>query len=86
MDPALGRRGIGSALLDRFVAEAKARSFPNAALSTFREVPFNAPFYARRGFVELPLAEAPAALRDRFTAECPPGVDPATRSLMLRAL
>ena len=83
VDPAMGRRGIGTALLDRVVAEAKAQSLRHVALSTFRDVPFNAPFYARRGFAELALEAAPAALRERFATECPPGVDPATRTLML---
>lgn len=84
VDPPMGGRGIGAALLECVIAEAKSRAFQRIALSTFRDVPFNAPFYARRGFLELPLEQAPPALRDRFAAECPPGVDPATRALMSR--
>lgn len=85
VDPEAGRRGVGSALLDHLIKTAKARAFRLVALSTFREVPFNAPFYARRGFRILPLEGAPRALAERFGIECPPGVDPATRTLMTRA-
>jgi len=49
-------------------------------------VPFNAPFYARRGFVAFDPGAAPEPIRDRFTAEVPDGAKPADRMLMLRDL
>ncbi len=48
-----GRQGIGTALVGAAKAEARARGFRRLTLSTFRDVPWNAPFYARLGFVEL---------------------------------
>lgn len=51
--PAHGRRGLGTALLDQVCAIAKAEGYAGVTLSTFREVAWNAPFYARRGFVIL---------------------------------
>lgn len=85
-DPDFGRRGAGSALLEAVADLARAKGFDSLALSTFRDVPFNAPFYARRGFAELDPAAAPAALCERFLSEVPAGVDPARRILMLRRL
>ncbi|MDR6841394.1 GNAT family N-acetyltransferase [Pseudoxanthomonas sacheonensis] len=52
--PEHGRRGIGSALLESACSEAAARGFSTMTLTTLRDVPWNAPFYAARGFVEMP--------------------------------
>lgn len=48
-----GRQGIGTALVRAAMAEARARGHRRLTLSTYRDVPWNAPFYARLGFVEL---------------------------------
>ncbi|MBW8638245.1 GNAT family N-acetyltransferase [Hoeflea sp. WL0058] len=77
-------KGVGSALLDAYIRRARRDGAARCALSTFRAVAFNAPFYCRRGFVELPLDHAPQQLRDRFHDEAPPGLDPASRILMVR--
>ncbi|GAB2496091.1 GNAT family N-acetyltransferase [Pseudoxanthomonas sangjuensis] len=50
--PEHGRHGIGSALLESVCAEATRRGYPAITLTTLRDVPWNAPFYARRGFAE----------------------------------
>ena len=52
--PGHGRRGIGRALLERVFEEADARRIRSISLSTFRDVPWNAPFYASMGFRILP--------------------------------
>ena len=51
--PEYGRRGIGSALLQSTCNEAAVCGFSAMTLTTLRDVPWNAPFYAARGFVEL---------------------------------
>ena len=84
VDPAHGRRGLGAALVGKVVDEARQRAFVAVSLTTFRDVPFNAPFYSRLGFVELPLVDAPPILRETFAYELPPGCAPATRLLMVR--
>jgi GNAT superfamily N-acetyltransferase len=48
--PLHGRRGIGSALLKQVCTWAESAGYPGVTLSTFRGVPWNAPFYARQGF------------------------------------
>jgi len=77
-------KGVGSALLEAYIRRARSNGAACCALSTFRSVAFNAPFYRRRGFVELPLDQAPQQLRDRFHDEAPEGLDPASRILMVR--
>lgn len=82
--PDQGRRGIGSALLELVVGSARSRGCGLVGLSTFRRVPFNAPFYARHGFAELALERAPAPFASRFMAEVPPGIAGSERVLMVR--
>ncbi len=48
--PLHGRQGIGSRLLTIVCAWAKDTGHPAVTLRTFRDVPWNAPFYQRRGF------------------------------------
>ena len=53
VDPAHGRQGFGAALLDAVCREVASRGGRRVTLRTFADVPWNAPFYARHGFVEL---------------------------------
>ena len=48
--PEHGGRGLGSRLLEEVCGWAREAGYPKVTLSTFREVPWNAPFYHRRGF------------------------------------
>ena len=64
--PSHGRRGIGSALLKQVCAWAETAGYPGVTLSTFRDVPWNGPFYARQGFrVLLPPELTPGLARLR---------------------
>jgi GNAT superfamily N-acetyltransferase len=51
--PDHGKRGIGAALLTRVIDEAKRRKLRRVSLSTFRDLPWNGPFYAKHGFREI---------------------------------
>jgi ribosomal protein S18 acetylase RimI-like enzyme len=51
--PDYGRRGLGRHLVLRVVHETEARHLPHVTLSTFRDLPWNGPFYASLGFVEI---------------------------------
>lgn len=78
--PALHRRGAGTALLG--AAIAWARPHGSLTLTTFRHLPFNAPFYARRGFAELPAAAHGPQLRARLAGEAGQGLAPEKRVAM----
>ena len=80
------RRGIGAALLDANISRARWAYHPAMALSTFRSVPFNAPFYRRHGFHDVDLDRVDPVLKQRFLAEVPRDVLPSTRTLMMRRL
>ena len=55
--PDHGRKGLGAALMKLASDEAFARGFRRVTLNTFRDVPWNAPFYARLGFTEIAEAD-----------------------------
>lgn len=57
-----GRKGLGSALLEAVCEWALTRGFSAVTLSTFRDVPWNAPFFARRGFGVVEPSDQPREL------------------------
>ncbi|MEV0124699.1 GNAT family N-acetyltransferase [Streptomyces sp. NPDC050703] len=61
--PRAARRGVGRALIEHVAAFARTRGSTALTLTTFTEVPWNAPYYARIGFRPLPEAELTPALR-----------------------
>jgi GNAT superfamily N-acetyltransferase len=86
VDPAFGRRGIGTALLDVTEEWARARRLAALTLTTFRDVPWNAGFYARRGFRILAPAECGPGLQRRMRTEAEHGLDRWPRVAMRRDL
>ncbi len=53
VDPAHGRQGLGAALIRRVFDDAGDRRRRSVTLSTFRDLPWNGPFYRTLGFREL---------------------------------
>ena len=84
--PDHGRRGVGSALVETVAAWALDCGFSALTLSTFRHLPWNAPFYARLGFVEIEEEELGSGLRAVRRQEKANGLDIAKRVLMRRVL
>lgn len=82
VDPAHARRGIGSALVRAVIDAARTDGASRVSLTTFRNVPFNRPFYETLGFNELDLRRAPDALTQAFHDELPAGVAASARLLM----
>ncbi|MGW1061659.1 GNAT family N-acetyltransferase [Micromonospora rubida] len=82
--PDFTRRRIGAALLDHVSVWAAGRGLPALTLTTFRAVPWNAPYYARCGFRELMPEELTLGLTAVLAAEAGLGLDPAARVAMRR--
>jgi GNAT superfamily N-acetyltransferase len=76
--PDHGREGVGSALLEAVVAEAAALGHRRITLTTFRDLPWNGPWYTARGFAPLPRAEWGPELERLWEAEAPIRVLPRT--------
>ncbi|URX62921.1 4-(cytidine 5'-diphospho)-2-C-methyl-D-erythritol kinase [Luteibacter anthropi] len=51
--PSHGGKGIGAALLEHACAWAREAGYRRVDLGTLADVPWNAPFYAKHGFVEV---------------------------------
>ncbi|MEO9325505.1 GNAT family N-acetyltransferase [Nocardioides sp. C4-1] len=51
--PSHHRRGIGTALVRAAMEEARWAGFDRMSLCTYRDVPWNGPFYAGLGFAEV---------------------------------
>ena len=84
--PAYARRGIGSALINYLDAGAAADHRPALTLTTFRDVPWNAPYYARLGFDVLRPAEQGPELRARVEREARSIPSDAARVAMRRPI
>lgn len=50
VEPEHAGQGLGRRLIQAVIEWAKSREFRQVTLTTFRDIPFNAPFYARLGF------------------------------------
>lgn len=83
--PTHARRGLGAAMINRLEAEAAAEKRPALTLTTFRDVPWNAPYYARLGFVVLGATEQGPELRALIERETSSMPSNAARVVMRRA-
>ncbi|MGH9111772.1 MAG: GNAT family N-acetyltransferase [Acidimicrobiales bacterium] len=82
--PEAERRGIGSDLLGAVLAYAECEGHPAVTLTTFADVPWNRPWYERRGFTVLAPGEIGPELAARMRREADDGLDPALRVAMRR--
>lgn len=57
VDPAYQQRGIGAQLVQTFIGAAHARNARDIYLATFRDPPWNAPFYRKLGFEDVARAD-----------------------------
>jgi GNAT superfamily N-acetyltransferase len=76
------RQGLGARLIDTAVVHARHTGFGAITLTTYRDLSWNGPFYARLGFVEIDPAEAGPQHREKLQAEAESGHDPSRRCLM----
>ncbi|WP_229904448.1 GNAT family N-acetyltransferase [Lentzea cavernae] len=74
--PSHARQGIGAALIEHVTRSERA-----VTLTTFRDVPWNAPYYERLGFQVV--ADTSPGLAEIMREEASRGLDPATRVAMV---
>lgn len=84
--PDSARRGIGRSLLDHLARHASAAGVPALTLTTFTDVPWNAPYYARCGFRPLDDSALGPGLREVRRQEAAHGLDRWPRVCMRRDL
>jgi len=82
--PELAGRRIGSRLIDTVGDWAMAHQMAALTLTTFREVPWNAPYYERLGFQTVEDGERGPELVALMGREAAHGLEPARRVAMIR--
>ena len=82
--PEHGHRGLGTRLVGAICAWAAAGGYLSVTLTTFRDVPWNMPFYGRLGFKVIPPEGLSLALRSVVQDETRRGLDPTRRVAMRR--
>lgn len=84
--PDASRRGLGRALVDHVAQWALDNEASALTLTTFRDVPWNGPYYERIGFRILDERELGPGLRAVRAHEADEGLDPGRRVCMRREL
>lgn len=76
------RLGIGNRLVEAAISHGRRMGFAAVTLTTYRDLSWNGPFYARLGFVEIDPDEARPGHRGKLREEAEAGHDPARRCIM----
>jgi len=84
--PDASGQGVGSALLARVADEARRQGYDALTLSTLEDVPWNAPYYAKRGFAIVPLDELTEGYIELLEQEAQSGFPMHLRVIMRKAL
>jgi len=84
--PDAARRGVGARLVEHAAEWAAGHGFTALTLTTFREVPWNGPYYERLGFRYLEAADEGPGLRTVRDHERAHGLDAWPRASMRRDL
>ncbi|MCC3774376.1 GNAT family N-acetyltransferase [Streptomyces sp. UNOB3_S3] len=84
--PESARQRIGRSLLDHLARRAEAEGIPALTLTTFKDVPWNAPYYARCGFQPVAEHALGPGLRTVREREAAHGLDRWPRLAMCRPL
>lgn len=81
--PAFQRRGIGAGLVRAAQIDARNTGIKALTLTTFRDVAWNAPFYARLGFEEVTALDAHPRLAGELANEVDDGLPAERRCAMI---
>ena len=84
VDPDYARQGVGRNLINTLDAWAKSNSRTALTLTTFSDVPWNAPYYARIGFEVVPEQQRSAGLQELWIKEGEVGLHRWPRVVMSR--
>lgn len=84
--PACQGQGIGAGLVRACQIDARNSGFRALTLTTFRDVPWNGPFYERLGFEEVTALDAHPRLAGELAVEADHGLPPARRCAMIHFL
>ncbi len=81
--PAFQRRGIGAGLVRAAMIDGRNTGFKALTLTTFRDLAWNGPFYARLGFEEVTALDAHPRLAGELANEVDDGLPADRRCAMI---
>lgn len=84
--PDFQQRGIGAGLVRAAQIDARNSGFKALTLTTFRDLPWNGPFYERRGFEEVTALDAHPRLAGELANEADDGLPTSRRCAMIHFL
>ena len=84
--PDFHKRGIGAGLVRACLIDARNSGFRAVTLTTFRDLPWNAPFYERLGFEEVTALDAHPRLAAELANEIDDGLPAERRCAMIAFL
>ena len=85
VDPAHAGHRLAARMIDRMAEDIRGRH-PAITLATFRDVPWNGPYYATLGFEELPRNQAGPEHAEEWQEQAAAGLDMLRRLFMIRHL
>lgn len=80
--PSHGRRGLGAALVRTVCDWARREGQPAVTLTTYVDIPWNAPFYAQLGFTRMRGEDLDEELLELVREEAERGLEPKRRVVM----
>ncbi|MEM7703189.1 MAG: GNAT family N-acetyltransferase [Pseudomonadota bacterium] len=81
--PDFQNKGIGAGLMRACLVDARNSGFKAVTLTTFRDVPWNAPFYEKLGFEEVSALDAHPRLAGELALEADHGLPMQRRCAMI---
>lgn len=84
--PDFQQQGIGAGLVRACLIDAGNSGFKAVTLTTFRDVPWNGPFYERLGFEEVTALDAHPRLAGELAVEADHGLPAERRCAMIKFL
>lgn len=84
--PDAARRGLGALMIESVSADPRSKERGKITLTTFADVPWNAPYYKRIGFREIPEQEWPAGVAEKYAEDIQPKFADWPRVVMMREI
>lgn len=84
--PNAAHRGLGALMIESVSADPRSKRLGLLTLTSFRDVPWNAPYYERIGFVHIDEPDWPEGVAEKIAAERAQGLDAWPRVVMQRVI
>lgn len=84
--PDAARRGLGALMIESVSADPRSKELGLITLTSFANVPWNAPYYERIGFLDIAESEWPEGVAEKVAADNAHGLDAWPRVVMQRVI